>query len=1092
MKVIDNINQLLGDDLKENIGLESRISIASSIFSIYAYSYLKEELENIEELRFIFTSPTFVPEQAASQEKKEIREFTIEQNNRENNLYGTEFEIHLKNKLMQKAIAHECAEWIRKKVQFKSNKTSAFMQDLIAVELSPNKAIIYLQSQGFTPVGLGIEQGNAIGNIVSCIDDLPFSQQYLNLFEQIWQDESKLEDVTEEVIRHIESVYEENAPNRIYFLILYNIFKEFLNEINEDVMPNDRTGYQETQVWKKLYNFQKDAAIGIINKLENYNGCILADSVGLGKTFTALAVIKYYELRNKSVLVLCPKKLVANWTNYNANLITNPFAKDRFNYDVLFHTDLSRDSGISNGIDLSKINWSNYDLVVIDESHNFRNRDTFKDRKTRYDRLMDQVIQQGVKTKVLMLSATPVNNRFTDLKNQLALAYEGESGNLESKINTQYDIETIFRRAQAQFNVWSKLPPEKRNTQTILRMLDLDFFKLLDSVTIARSRKHIQTYYDTSSIGTFPTRLKPISYQCGIATDDSIDLNQIYQQLSSIRMSVYAPVNYILPSKQKKYEEKFDTHTGRGGHFTQADRERSLQALMTTNLLKRLESSIHAFRLTLTTIRDQITSVLKRIEDFNKNKTNSEWDIDNNLAVELAEGEEGSSEDYIGKRLKINLTDMDTLSWAQDLQGDLDIVDNLLQAIVYVTSERDAKLQHLKQQIAHKIGHPINKNNRKIIVFTAFADTADYLYQNLAEEMLVTHGIHSAKITGTSNQSTIKTMPNNRAGYDMQGLLTLFSPISKQKADIFPSEQREIDLLIATDCISEGQNLQDCDYLINYDIHWNPVRIIQRFGRIDRIGSQNSVIQLVNYWPDISLDDYIKLRERVESRMVIADMAGTGDDNVLSAQSNDIAYRREQLKRLQEEVLDLEDANGGVSITDLGLNDFRIDLHNYLEANPQIKRLPFGLHAVVPADTELGLLPGVIFALRSRKGQTERNPNNRIHPYFLTYISTDGKIIQNYTEAKHILDVMRKICRPHGEPIPSAYHSFNKRTKDGRNMKHYSDLLEKSVAAIQNRKIESDLDSLFSSHQTTALENDTAGSNDFELIGFIVIEEVSE
>lgn len=593
MKLIDNINSTLGIDIGKNLNNQSKLKIAASYFSIYAYAALKQELEKVDSFQFVFTSPTFITEDVTEKLKKEKREFIIPKIDRESSLYGTEFEIHLKNQLSQKAIAKECADWIRRKAIFKSNTSSAPMQEFISIQ-QPETSLTYMPIQGFTPTGLGFEKGNAISNMVNCFDEQSTTQTFIQLFNRIWHDPTKVEDVTSQIVQHIESVYQENPPERIYFLMLYNIFKDFLEDISTDVIPNDLTGYQDTVVWNKLFNFQKDAAFGIINKLETYNGCILADSVGLGKTFTALAVIKYYELRNKSVLVLCPKKLGANWTNYNANLVTNIFANDRFSYDVLYHTDLSRNNGETLGIDLAKINWCNYDLIVIDESHNFRNRGAYKERESRYDRLMNKVIRQGVKTKVLMLSATPVNNHFTDLKNQLALAYEGNADFIESKLDTERDIETIFRRAQASFNTWAKLEPEERTTQAILNLLDFDFFKLLDSVTIARSRKHIQTFYDTTAIGQFPTRLKPLSYRTPLSNDkQAVTLNRIYAELSLIKMAVYAPVTYIFPSALRKYEEIFDTLVEGKGRLKQVDRERSLQALMTVNLLKRLESSIH-------------------------------------------------------------------------------------------------------------------------------------------------------------------------------------------------------------------------------------------------------------------------------------------------------------------------------------------------------------------------------------------------------------------------------------------------------------------------------------------------------------------
>lgn len=1091
VEIIDNVSHLLGDDLKQEMKPGSRLKIAASCFSMYAFEALKSELEKIEGLDFIFTAPTFIASEVADKIIKEKREFHIPKLDRERSIYGSEFEIQLRNKLTQKAIAKECAEWIKRKAHFRSNRTKAPMQQFAALQGS-NASVAYMPLHGFTAVDLGYQQGNAVSNLVNKMDEPAFTSTYINLFDQIWNDSEKIQDVTAEIVEHIASVYQENSPESIYFLMLYNIFNEFLDDINEDVLPNDRTGYQETLIWNKLFNYQKDAATGIINKLETYSGCILADSVGLGKTFTALAVVKYYELRNKSVLVLCPKKLADNWLNYNRNLKTNIFAKDRFNYEVLCHTDLSRTSGESFGTPLNRINWGNYDLVVIDESHNFRNNDVFKDKETRYQKLMNKVIKEGVKTKVLMLSATPVNNRFNDLRNQLALAYEGDSENLSKKLRISKTVEEVFRGAQAAFNVWSKLHPEQRTARAILDSLDFDFFELLDSVTIARSRKHIQTFYDTKDIGQFPERRKPLSFHCPLTErKDVMGLNEIFAQLSQLKLSVYAPVSYILPSRLKKYEELYDTKvSGGGAALRQVDRERSLQALMTTNLLKRLESSVEAFRLTLGLLQRNHLATLEKIKAFNKSGAQgSVGDL-----TESLDSLEGDDDDIsfnpdenteIGGKVKVNLADMDLPSWEHDLQLDLKIIDALLGSMNKITPDDDTKLQHLKKLILEKMANPINPGNKKVLLFTAFADTADYLYANLAPDLLAQRQINSAKVTGSSSpKSTLKKT------YDFQELLTLFSPRSKEKDLILPEESAEIDLLIGTDCISEGQNLQDCDCLVNYDIHWNPVRIIQRFGRVDRIGSPNSSIQLVNYWPDISLDEYINLKERVESRMMIADVTATGDDNVLSAQANDVSYRKEQLRRLQEEVIELEDLKTGVSITDLGLNDFRMDLLNYVKAHGDLSNVPNGMHAVVPANTAMGLQPGAIFTLRNRNADINVNQHNRLHPYYLVYISREGEVIHDHTEVKRLLDLVRTCCKGQGNPIADVCQCFNDETADGRNMKPYSDLLSQSIRSMIDVSEEKDLDSLFTGGKTTALTNTISGLDDFELISFLVIQEV--
>ena len=1149
MELIDNISRLLGDDLKQTIKPGARLKIAASCFSMYAYEALKAELEQVEALQFIFTAPTFAAREATDRIRKERREFHIPHADRERSLAGSAFEIQLRNKLTQRAVARECADWIRRKAQFRSNRTGAPMQQFIGVQQTdsaarvtrtppsaptaslpgndnpghasntdpfPNNApgsrpgndtgatpaahpdSVYMPLHGFTAVDLGYQRGNAVSNIVNRMDETPATTTFLSLFDQIWNDPNQLEDVTAQVAEHIETVYQENSPESIYFLMLYNIFNAFLDDLDEDVLPNDRTGYQDTLIWNKLFNYQKDAATGIINKLETFSGCILADSVGLGKTFTALAVIKYYELRNRTVLVLCPKKLAENWLTYNRNLKTNPFVRDRFNYDVLCHTDLSRTSGESLGMPLNKVNWGNYDLVVIDESHNFRNNDVYKDKETRYQKLMRKVIQEGVKTKVLMLSSTPVNNRFSDLRNQLALAYEGNSDNLSKRLRTNRSVEDIFRSAQAAFNSWVKLPPEERTVRAILDALGFDFFELLDSVTIARSRKHIQTFYDTQDIGQFPERRKPLTFQCPLTERDDIpDLNSIYEQLSALKLAVYAPVSYLLPSRLAHYEAMYDTDVGENrGRLRQADREKSLQALMTVNLLKRLESSVYAFRLTLQLLHDNNQAILEKIAAF---KASGQGALED--SVEVLGNLEADDDDVsmpgdeafqIGKKIKINLADMDLLSWERDLQADMQRIDELLTSMKRIGPEDDAKLQHLKALVREKMDNPINPGNRKVLIFTAFADTAHYLYENLAPELLAQRAVHSAKVTGSgAPQSTINS--TRKRHYDFQEVLTLFSPRSKEKAAILPDEPGEVDLLIGTDCISEGQNLQDCDYLINYDIHWNPVRIVQRFGRVDRIGSPNRSIQLVNYWPDITLDEYIKLKERVESRMTIVDVTATGDDNVLSAQANDVSYRKEQLRRLQEEVIELEDLKTGVSITDLGLNDFRMDLLGYIKAQGEPSKMPNGLHAVVPADPERGLKPGVIFTLRNLDTTLGLglDQQNRLYPYYPIYIGRDGEVIHDYTEVKRLLDLVRTCCKGQSKPVPLACERFNRATADGRNMQDYSALLNTAIHAMIDTKEEKDIDSLFSGGGTTALTNTISGLEDFELISFLVIQETA-
>lgn len=1081
----DNITSRVIDDLKVTLKKGSKVSVAAASFSIYAFEALQKELEQVEELQFIFTSPTFSKERA----KKQKREFYIPKLNRERTLYGSDFEIKLRNKLSQKAIAKECADWIRAKVRFKSNVSQMNMPGFLNVK-NEDDLLTYMPFNEFTTTELGCERGNNIFQLIQRLPS-PISLAYLKNFNDFWQDKENFADVTEAVIENIENVYKENSPDFIYFVTLYNIFHEFLEDISEDVLPNEATGFKSSQIWNKLYNFQKDAALAIINKLETYNGCILADSVGLGKTFTALSVIKYYENRNKSVLVLCPKKLYESWNTYKSNYKNNPLDKDRLRYDVLFHSDLSREHGKSNGIDLALINWGNYDLIVIDESHNFRNggkittdEDDENPKENRYLRLMNMVIRAGVKTKVLMLSATPVNNRFNDLRNQLQLAYEGDQSLINDKLDTDKPIEDIFRLAQYQYNQWAKIEdPRERTTERLLDMLSFDFFQVLDAVTIARSRKHIEKYYDTADIGKFPTRLKPISKRpqlTDLKKSATVTYKEISEQLNDMNLGVYSPSAYILPSKQDKYEITSD---GKGSNMGMYGREKGLKKLMAINMLKRLESSVNSFRLTLERIKKQIDDTLNAIDTFLETRQDIRIDVQ---SMEGMLDSEDSEQDFLigGKKSKVALADMDCRSWKRDLIADQEIFGLLLEMLKDITPEHDSKLQMLIENLRDKFSHPINGKNKKVLIFTAFSDTAEYLYDNIAPAITAKAHLHTGLVTGDTIRSTVDGL---RA--DFNNILTLFSPVSKEKDKLLPNVKEQIDVLIATDCISEGQNLQDCDYLINYDIHWNPVRIIQRFGRVDRIGSQNDVIQLVNYWPDIELDDYLKLKGRVEARMAGMDIAGAGNSNVLlsNEEQADLDYRKSQLQRLQEEVVDLEDMDTGINIMDLGLNEFRLDLLAYMKDNPDIEHTPFGMSAVVPASENAQ--PGVVFILKNRNNAVNIGKQNLLHPFYMVYLSHEGETIIGHLSPKRLFDVMRSACKGKSEPIKELCQEFNRETADGKSMKHYSELLQKAVASIVEQKETSDLESLFSFGETSALVGDIAGLDDFELICFLVIKE---
>lgn len=1080
---IDNRTALVKDDLVRTIREGDRISVASSLFSMYAYRELREQLESVGGFRFIFTSKSFVREKTP----KEQREFYIPRLQREQGLYGTELEIRLRNELTQKAIAVECAEWIRRKqARFMSFQNDNGLSPFLGVQ-GEGGTTAYMPFQEFSTTQLGVSHRASSYPGVAKMDAVQ-ARGFIDQFDQAW-DSGQLQDVTQTVLDNIEQMYRENPPELVYYMALYRIFNEFLEDIDEDVLPKEGTGYRESVIWNKLYDFQRDAVLAIINKLETFNGCILADSVGLGKTFTALAVIKYFEARNRNVLVLCPKKLKDNWMTFRSNVVNNPLRDDRLRYDVLFHTDLSRVRGPSNmGIDIGRIDWGNYDLVVIDESHNFRNGNDSAakadDKENRYQKLLEKVIRSGVRTKVLMLSATPVNNRFRDLQNQLALAYEGNDDNWTKKLGLTTDIDTVFRNAQKAYGAWAKLDPEERTTKNLMDRLDFDFFKVLDQVTVARSRRHIKRYYDMNAIGSFPERLKPQTIRPKLSTQpDAVTYDRIYDELERLRLALYMPSEFLHESARSKY---FDRDEIEG--LTTSGRETGVRKLMATNLLKRFESSVHSFRVTLERVYGYMDETVKVIDKYERyrnehrslgmferidtDRFDQGFDLDQDDAEEI--------EFTTRVRTRFALSDMDWKSWRSYIQADMQVIRELLAMIRDIDPEHDAKLQRLYRTIRDKQEHPINEGNRKILVFTAFADTADYLYEHVSE-YANSLGLETAEVTGSRpGRCTVR-----KVGGDMGDILACFSPESKERNVTDPRlKDCDIDILIATDCISEGQNLQDCDMMVNYDIHWNPVRIVQRFGRVDRIGSTNQRIQLVNYWPDMDLDKYLRLKDRVEARMRLTVMTSTGDDDYINENEHgDLAYREKQLRQMQNEIPDLEGVEGGISITDLGLNEFRMDLVEYHKANPDIEHVPTGINAIVR-----GADPGILFVLRNVNDAVNIGGRNQIHPYYLVYVRDDGEILHGHLEPKACLDLMRSLCKGKDEHDPKLCAAYNKATRNGKDMRRASKLLEAAVGGIIRQDERSAVDSLFGDGLSTFLDPGVQGLDDFELVCFLVIQ----
>ena len=1062
MKLISNTgtNRVI-DALRQSFQSGASLDIATPFLSLFAFAELRDLLNHATHSRLILP---LNPDGDLT-------------------LLGSAADRPARNRLHARWLARECANWIREKVELRQSSNLLPQSAYLIRQIETAQSRIITGNCPLTTDGLGLAPGNQF-SLIQCTETPEEVELFAAWYETLWNAMPASDQAKEKMLAHLQEYSDHRAASVIYYQILFQLFKARGDELDEERIVKSATGIKNTIVWKKLFKFQRDGVVGAIEKLERFGGCIIADSVGLGKTFEALAIIKYYELRNDRVLVLAPKRLRDNWTLYKSNDRRNILSADRLNYDVLNHTDLSRDSGSSGDIDLAHVNWGNYDLVVIDESHNFRNKSTHRDRETRYDRLMRRIIREGVKTRVLMLSATPVNNRLADLRNQISFVTEGQDIALFDHGIASIDATT--RLAQKQFNRWMAMEESERTPGALVDMLGFDYFQLLDLLTIARSRKHIVKYYGTAETGQFPERLKPINIKPDVdLAGEFHSIREINNEIRRLNLAVYAPLRYVLPHKQAAYDAKYSTEIRGGeGFFRQVDREESLVHLLRVNVLKRMESAVSSFALTIGRQIADVEATLARIEEHAESVEEvdiADVDIDDPAFETL----------LVGRKVKVLLHDVDLVRWKQDLIEDRNRLATLHAAAKQVGAARDAKLESLRQIVEQKCLNPINPGNRKIIVFTAFADTAHYLYEHLAPWVLKSFGIHSALVTGTgSNRTTLPTLRR-----DLAAILTAFSPRTKERPEELAGEG-ELDMLIATDCISEGQNLQDCDWLINYDIHWNPVRIIQRFGRIDRIGSPNSRIQLVNFWPNMELEEYINLEQRVSGRMVLLDVSATGEENLIELQSgnqmNDLEYRRKQLLKLQDAVIDLEDLSSGVSITDLTLTDFRIDLAGFLKDHQrQLERLPLGVFAVMTANSagEAAIPPGVIFCLRAEGEAAIKSaePGYPLSPHYLVHVGEDGATLLPFTQAKQILDRLRRLCVGRDYPDAGACVCFDKATRNGENMAAIQKLLAAAVTSVVGKKEERAVASLFTPGGTHAGKGEFAGMNDFEVVAYLVV-----
>ena len=1091
----------VGDFLKDNLQKDCDIDIVSAYFTIYAYYNLKQHLDEIDSMRFLFGEPTFIKE--ADPAQKNLKSYKIEYDRADEQL-----KIPMQTRLTQKKIAKECCDWLSAKAEIRSMVKPNFLYGKmyhIKHKTGIEKAIV--GSSNFTVNGLGF--GGRHNIELNLIVDSDRDRTDLgNWFESIWNENPDIiQDVKAEVLRYLTQLYAENSPEFIYYKTLFHVFDKFLNAQNEKDFEIN-SNLLDSQIWNSLYEFQKVGVKGALNRINKNGGCIIADSVGLGKTYEALAVIKEFESKNKRVLVLCPKKLSSNWTVFQAakNHSLNPFPKDKFQYNVLYHTDMGRITGKSGGDALSfdTFNWGTYDLVVVDESHNFKGNPEYKtDKSGKYKLnrpawLMDKIIKQGADTKILLLSATPVNTSLKDLRNQISLITHGNVHALYDDTGI-FDIAQLLKVAQTQFTTWADIKNNpNRKLKDLLEKIDSGFFKLLDELTIARSRNHIVKAYSEAEIGKFPKRLKPISVYSAIDTQNRFPAyDKINAQILEYKLSVFIPSHYIKQESEilKKYAEK--ATSGNITAFTQEDRENFLIGMMRMNFLKRLESSIYSFGVTLDRTIQKIENLQQKIKEFQKHKTtNANFELDEDLPEDERDEDYEDLDWQVGKKLKFDLKDLELDEWLVDLENDRQALSHLYNIAVAVDSKRDAKLAELKKQILKKQSVPVNTANKKVLVFTAFSDTAVYLYDNL-KVLAKENGLDIALVTGGKTETTFG---NN----EFEHILTNFSPLSKKRGDA----DGQIDILIATDCISEGQNLQDCDTVINYDIHWNPVKIIQRFGRVDRLKSKNDKIQLINFWPTEDLENYINLKSRVEARMALGNLTATGDDDPLGnpdlqIQVNDgeLKFREKQLLQLKDEILDIEELDDSITLTDFSLEDFRMELLAYLANNrSKLENSPFGMYAIVPnaadcenyefSQTEKEIIkPGVIYCLKQKNESVFGEKVNPVAPYFIIYIRQDGTVRYNYVNIKQIFDIYRNLCYGVKEPYQRLCDLFNAETGNGENMDVYADLLQKAIkeiTAVHRKRSAAKL--TFDRNAVIApLDNQIRDEESFELVTWLVI-----
>ncbi|RHT99821.1 helicase [Lachnospiraceae bacterium AM26-1LB] len=1047
-QMIQKINEVL-QNKKDAV-----VNIVNDKLTISVFSLLEKNLKNVKEINFVIRDVRYLPQQSEIAHEFEINPTDV--------LFNA-YDITEKNKLQHFSRARSMHDFIEKYVNVRKVNSG--------IRVGGNVLIIDddFMIQGSSSLEVSKKNNRELlsninfDSILSGSADKEQIQGATETFNRIWFNKQFSVDYKKELLTSLQYVYKEHAPEFLYYFTLNELFGDQL-DAGVERFERDSVRFKKTQIWNALYDFQKDCVVSAIRKLNTYGGCIIADSVGLGKTFEALAIIKYFEIGMNRVLVLTPAKLYDNWNSFRGDY-KDSFLKETFNYRIMFHTDLSRYSGMSrSGQDLKKFDWGLYDLVVIDESHNFRNRNDRYDGNdqlimTRYARLMQDVIKHGNNnTKVLMLSATPVNNSLVDLKNQISIITRDTDSAFEEKGITS--VENLLRRTSASINAWEKRPHHKKDE--LLDSLPSDFYKLLEMMTIARSRKHITNYYGNNGVGKFPEKNRPITLNSDIDTEgELLNFKETNELLEALILSVYTPMKYIKKEYTKIYTDKYSLKGKHGGYMEFDTQANGMIILHRFNLFKRLESSVYSFEETLRRMIEKIErtqeSLLKGIGDVLQEDT----EFDDNEEV------------YIEGKYEIDVKHLRIDDYLEDLESDKRIISKIHEnAKKVLTEQRDQKLRDLIKILEYKLKEtPYNNGNKKVIVFTAFADTADYLYDKLSKEL----NVYTACVTGK------RVVTNNKnVDSEFNSVLCAFSPLSKMKKKISADEQ--IDLLIGTDCISEGQNLQDCDTVINFDIQWNPVSLIQRFGRIDRIGSKNTNIQMINFFPNMELNDYLGLEARVKGKMTTLNLVSTGDEDVLTPEMNDFNFRKRQLERLKDEVIDIEDANDNISLTDLNMNEYLNELSEYIQNVPEIKKVPKGVYSVTDGDNT-----GVLFCFKHRNNANKPKSDSSLYPYYLIYMKNNGEVLYGNGQAREVVKQFRKLCYKKKQPVMELFREFFVRTNNAKDMQFYSDLLNKAIKSIKGEEESKATQLMFDfGGFNNAFAEETA--DDFELISFLVVE----